>query len=60
MKLYNKVINSKELGIPQSRDRLYIIGVLNKDKRREFIFPKGNPMLNINDYIDKSNKTEML
>ena len=31
--IYHKVINSKDLGIPQCRDRLYIIGVLNEYKK---------------------------
>ena len=56
--IYHKVINSKELGIPQSRDRLYIIGILNKDKKRNFIFPESKPMKNINDFVDKSNKSK--
>jgi len=56
--LYHKVINSKELGIPQSRDRLYIIGVLNKYKKKEFNFPNAKPLQNINNFIDKSNKSK--
>ena len=56
--IHYKVINSKELGIPQSRDRLYIIGVLNKYKKNEFVFPESKSMLNINDFIDKSNKSK--
>ena len=54
--LYHKVINSKELGIPQSRDRLYIIGVLNKYKKKEFNFPNAKPLQNINNFINKYNK----
>ena len=53
--IHYKVINSKDLGIPQSRDRLYIIGVLNKYKRNDFTFPESKPMLNINNFVDKSN-----
>ena len=56
--IYHKVINSKDLGIPQCRDRLYIIGVLNKYKKIEFNFPEKRDMLNINDFIDKSNKSK--
>jgi|TARA_Y100000389_G_C17416714_1_gene494188 DNA (cytosine-5)-methyltransferase 1 len=56
--IYNKVINSKELGIPQSRDRLYIVGVLNKYKKYEFNFPEKKQMLNINNFVDKSNKSK--
>jgi len=53
--IHYKVINSKDLGIPQSRDRLYIIGVLNKYKKTEFVFPDSKPMKNINEFIDKKN-----
>ena len=56
--IYHKVINSKDLGIPQCRDRLYIIGILNKYKKIEFNFPEKRDMLNINDFIDKSNKSK--
>ena len=56
--IYHKVINSKDLGIPQCRDRLYIIGVLNKYKKIEFNFPEKREMLNINEYVDKSNKSK--
>ena len=56
--LYHQVINSKELGIPQSRDRLYIIGVLNKYKKKEFNFPNAKPLQNINNFIDKSNNSK--
>ena len=53
--IHYKVINSKELGIPQSRDRLYIIGVLNEYKKCDYTFPESVPMLNINDFVDKFN-----
>ena len=56
--IHYKVINSKELGIPQSRDRLYIIGVLNEYKKCDYTFPESVPMLNINDFVDKSNKSK--
>jgi len=56
--IYYKVINSKSLGIPQSRDRLYIIGVLNKYKKKEYVFPDNKPMLDINSFIDRNNTTK--
>ena len=46
------------MGIPQSRDRLYIIGVFNKYKKCDYTFPEQVPMLNINDFVDKSNKSK--
>ena len=56
--IYYKVINSKDMGIPQSRDRLYIIGVLNKDKKNEFSFPNDKEMKNIRDFVDWSNESK--
>ena len=34
-----KVMNSKDYGIPQSRDRLYIIGILSSSQGQDFVFP---------------------
>jgi len=56
--IHHKVINSNKLGIPQSRDRLYIVGVLNKYKKNEFIFPENKPMKNILNFIDRKNITK--
>ncbi|WP_417857790.1 DNA cytosine methyltransferase [Xanthomarina gelatinilytica] len=37
--LYDKLLNAKDYGVPQSRRRMIIIGVRN-DLKRKFIFPK--------------------
>ncbi len=37
-KVFHKVLNSKDYGLPQSRERIYIIGF--KEHNRQFSFPK--------------------
>jgi len=55
--IYHKVINSKDQGIPQSRERLYIIGVLKSDMKKEFTFPNNVKMKQLETFIDNtSNK----
>jgi DNA (cytosine-5)-methyltransferase 1 len=41
-KFYYKVLNSKDFGIPQHRERIFIIGFL--DTNREFSFPEPIPL----------------
>ena len=50
--IYWKVINSKDYGIPQCRERLYIIGIHKSYSNHEFNFPETKKMKNINEYID--------
>ena len=54
-----KVMNSKDYGIPQSRDRLYIIGILKTTLKKEFEFPIKKKMKKINNYIDNTNNEKM-
>ena len=54
-----KIMNSKDYGIPQSRDRLYIIGILKTAKKSTFDFPKERKMKNIRSFIDNTNNTKM-
>ena len=39
-----KVMNSKDYGIPQSRERLYIVGILKTATKDIFDFPKKRKM----------------
>lgn len=50
-----KVMNSKDYGIPQSRDRLYIIGILKTELKKKFEFPSKKKMKKINSFIDNTN-----
>ncbi|AMO20026.1 DNA (cytosine-5-)-methyltransferase [Flavobacterium columnare] len=49
----HEILNSKNFGIPQNRERIFIVAWL-KEKKRKFKFPLG---IDINDYIiyDKEN-----
>lgn len=49
-KVFYKVLNSKDFGVPQNRERIYIIGF--KDHRIEFEFPKKlNKKVSLKDVI---------
>ena len=54
-----KVINSKDCGIPQCRDRLYIIGISREYSKYDFLFPEKKQMKNIKDFIDDTDNTIM-
>lgn len=41
--IYWRVLNSKEHGVPQNRERVFIIGIRD-DKDNAFSFPKGEPL----------------
>ena len=47
--VHYKVINSKEFGVPQNRERIYIIGF---DKRVDFKFPNNNKEKKLTDVLD--------
>ena len=44
-----KILNTKDYGIPQNRERIYIIGVKNK----EFEFPEKKEMDKLLNYVDE-------
>uniref|UniRef100_A0A6C0LX68 DNA (cytosine-5-)-methyltransferase n=1 Tax=viral metagenome TaxID=1070528 RepID=A0A6C0LX68_9ZZZZ len=47
-----KLLNTKDYGVPQSRERVFIVGKLNGD----FDWPPESPMDNIINYVDHTNK----
>ena len=54
-KIYSKVLNSRDYGIPQNRERIFVIGF--KDKQIDFTFPKPIQLEStmqdfLEDYID--------
>ena len=51
-----KILNTKDYGIPQNRERLFIVGVKNKD----FEWPEKRKMDDIKDYVDWNNKQKNL
>jgi len=48
-----KILNTKDYGIPQNRERIYIVGCKNKD----FEWPKRRIMDDLKNYIDNKDKT---
>jgi len=55
--VYHAVLNSKDYGVPQNRERVFIIGIRD-DKDNSFRFPKPQPMIKrlknvLEDGVDK-------
>ncbi len=40
--VYSKILNSKDFGVPQNRERIYIVAFRNDLNSSSFKFPKGN------------------
>lgn len=57
--IYHKVINSKDQGIPQSRERLYIIGILKSVMKKEFLFPNNVKMKQLKTFIDNTSNEKI-
>jgi DNA (cytosine-5)-methyltransferase 1 len=62
LKLYNihhQILNTKDYGIPQNRERIFIVGV-RKDVRKKFEFPKKRKLPHniIHKYVDTSDKSK--
>lgn len=52
--VYDKVLNSKDFGVPQNRERIYIVAFRNDIDSSGFVFPKGdNPNTRIKDIMEK-------
>jgi DNA (cytosine-5)-methyltransferase 1 len=54
IKKYNihwNVLNTRDYGIPQNRERVFIVGIRN-DQFIDFEWPKKKPMNDIRDYVD--------
>ena len=50
--IYHKVLNTKDYGIPQNRERVFIVGIRNQ--KGTFEWPKKKKMKNIESYVDKN------
>ena len=47
------ILNTKDYGIPQNRERVYIIGFKDKEKIKKFEFPKVKPLkYKVKDFLD--------
>lgn len=51
-KVYYKVLNAFDFGLPQNRERIFIVG-LKKDNKFDFVFPEGYDVLpNISNILE--------
>ena len=52
--VYYKVLNTKDYGIPQNRERIFFVGIHKKYQKSEFEWPRPCKMKDIRSYIDKT------
>ena len=53
--MYDKVLNSKDFGVPQNRERIYIVAFRNDINSTDFKFPEGNnPNTKIRDIMEEN------
>lgn len=52
-KVYYQVLNTRNFGLPQNRERLYIVAFHKKLKNINFQFPKKNIISSLNDILEK-------
>lgn len=43
---YWQILNAKDFNIPQNRNRVFVVSILNEDKNNPFKFPDKQPLLN--------------
>jgi DNA (cytosine-5)-methyltransferase 1 len=56
--IYHQILNAKDYNIPQSRPRIYIIGI-RKDLNKSFEFPKPVPLTTtLNSIVDYTDMTQ--
>lgn len=52
-KVFYKILNSKDFGVPQNRERIYIVAFRNDIAPDNFVFPEGSgPYKTIKDILD--------
>ena len=55
LRMYNvywKVLNTADYGIPQSRKRVFIVGILKKYQTNKFEWPKPIPCRSLEEFVD--------
>lgn len=51
-RVYEKVLNTCDHGVPQNRSRLYIVLIHREDDRGTFVWPEAIPQPSIEDFLD--------
>ncbi len=49
--IYYEILNTKDYGIPQNRERVYIIGIKNEIQKEEYTTPEKKIMRNLEEFI---------
>ena len=49
--IYNDILNTKDYGIPQNRERIFFIGIRKDIQTNEYITPEKLPMKPLDDFI---------
>lgn len=55
--IYHSVLNTKDYGIPQNRERVYIIGI-DKSIKKDFVWPKKKKLKDLNKFVDYSDTSK--
>lgn len=61
IKIYNvhwKVLNTADYGIPQSRKRIFIVGIMKKHQKNDFHWPNPIPCQSLRDFIDWNDRSK--
>lgn len=57
-----KILNTKDYGIPQNRERVFIVGIRNdyfkKVLKNKYVWPKKKRMTSLSKYIDKKDNSK--
>lgn len=53
-----KILNTADYGIPQSRKRIYIVGILKKSLKTEFKWPEPIPCKPLECFVDQNDHDE--
>lgn len=54
--IYYKVLNTRDYGIPQNRERIFLVGIRTDKQKTEFQFPKKKKMKDIMSFVDTSDR----
>jgi DNA (cytosine-5)-methyltransferase 1 len=53
--IYVDTLNTRDYGIPQNRDRLYVIGILKVHQVKEYVKPHKLPLKPLDNFIENKN-----